>query len=160
MMKDIQCRSWSVDDCDHWKMNAVDIILEGASSSSTVKSLLVNLLCCICSDASIHLDLVIIHQSASNNHGHSWMPSRSLLAVAETSSSYVHIRGNKDVVKARICSCCHFSVCEQWMIVVTIYSGNSSGMIKVMKCISVNVCASVCALNGKQLSYQHQNTSR
>ena len=54
-----------------------------------------------CSDANVHLELVSIHQSTSKNHGHAWLPSRSLLAVAETLSSYGLLRGTKDVAKAR-----------------------------------------------------------
>jgi len=63
-------------------------------------------ICCVicCLDASINLDLVNIpwSVSASRNHGHAWMSSQCLLALAEGPMSYGIRRGSKSVAKACI----------------------------------------------------------
>jgi len=59
----------------------------------------------ICLAANIQLDLVSIpwSVSVSKNHGHSWMTSRSLLAVAESPLLYGSLHGSKDLAKVHVC---------------------------------------------------------
>jgi len=54
--------------------------------------------------ADVHMDLVNIPGSMSQpkNHGHTWMVNRSLLAVAESSSSYGCLRSSKNPAKVHI----------------------------------------------------------
>lgn len=70
----------------------------------------------ICLDADIQLDLVNIPWSMSvpKNHGHTWMTSQSLLAVAESSLSYGCLRSSKNLAKARIYCHSHYMCACIW----------------------------------------------
>ena len=87
----------------------------GSSPPLTLKFLQVSLSYCVCSDAGVDLNLVSIHQSVCKNHGHAWMPSQSLVAVAESPSSYGRLRGSKDIAVVCVYYCSHFiCIYERW----------------------------------------------
>lgn len=56
------------------------------------------------SDDGVRLEQVSLPRSVSlwQNHGHAWLMSQSLLAMADSAVSYECVRGSRNLAKVRV----------------------------------------------------------